>query len=128
MLDRGEKDARGSGQSEAPHYLYRISETDEPEETRLARAKLLIMLEIAGGRIRETIAGRNREQNRSRMIDEARRWFFELGDFEWWCEMAGYDPAEVRTKVRRVIEHGLPASVMQRQARRDGSERMGDDS
>lgn len=76
---------------------------------------MLIMLEILGGRIREQIPLQNREQNRRRFQDDAHRWFFEKSDFEWWCEVAGFEPEYVREKARKLLESGLPESVMQRQ-------------
>jgi hypothetical protein len=68
------------------------------------------MLECLGGRCREAGPGK-----KEFLRDDARRWFFGQSDFEWWCEMAGFDLEYVREKARKVIENGLPDSSMMRQ-------------
>jgi hypothetical protein len=84
-------------------------------EQNLAIAKLTVMLECLGGRCREVSPAQ--PHLRQLIIDEAHRWFFEKSDFEWWCEVAGYEPDYVREKAKRILENGLPASVMRRQGR-----------
>ncbi|WP_088256937.1 hypothetical protein [Fimbriiglobus ruber] len=85
-------------------------------EQRLAIAKLTVMLECLAGRCREL--GAKQEGKKQFIVDEAHRWFFDKSDFEWWCWAAGFEPDYVREKARKVLENGLPASVMQRQGGR----------
>lgn len=78
----------------------------------LARAKILTMLQDLAGRIRGGELGVTagcREQNKERVKDNARRWFYDRGsDLAFFCELAGYDPDYVRRIARRVELHGLP--------------------
>lgn len=91
-------------------WLRKSAETQSTPKTRLACAKLFIML--------RNLAGQPVEINGSRKVwiphvrDEAHRWFFGKSDFELWCEDAGLEPDYVREKARKVYENGLPASAM----------------
>ena len=79
----------------------------------MAIAKLAVMLECLAGRCRET--GANNPGTKEAIRTQANHWFFGQTDFEWWCEMAGFEPEFVREKAQHIVEHGLPASSMQRQ-------------
>ena len=103
--------ARGSGGNRvtasgvaSPHaYVFRREEQDTlSAERRLARAKLLTMFEDLAGRSKGAGVG---QQEKFR--NDAHRWFFGEGDFEVWCDAAGYAPEKVRERARVIKSNGV---------------------
>lgn len=82
--------------------MNRRDEGYKHELAKLARAKLIVMLSMLGGKPIDCEAKAHKELFR----EEAYRWFFDRSDFERWCEYAGLEPDYVRGKARRVYEDG----------------------
>lgn len=89
-------------------WLSRKDTAKDTPETRLAKAKLMVMLRNLAG------SGREAGNNKDYLRHDAHNWFFGNGDFQWWCEIAGFEPDYVREKARKVYENGLPESSMMR--------------
>jgi hypothetical protein len=98
-------------------FDWRNRGTPEIPEQRLAKAKVLVMLQNLGGRSREQKGSNSQhpQGHRGFVRDEAHRWFFGRSDFEQWCDTAGLNPDFVREKAKQVYENGLPPSAASRQ-------------
>ncbi len=98
---------RGGPDDSVSDWLNRRRDAPETDESKLAKAKLVIMLRNLGGQPVEMYGNRSACIAHLRLT--ASRWFFERSDFNWWCEAAGFEPEYVRENARRIYEHGLPA-------------------
>ena len=96
----GHRATAGGGDDSRRDWSDRKGGQAECAETRLAKAKLLVMLETLAGRARDTS---NYGQKQALAL-QSRSWFFNESDFEWWCEAAGYDPDRVRRKARKIVD------------------------
>lgn len=81
----------------------------QPPEVRLAQAKLAEMLKDLAGKSLGVGSG-----GQPAMRIQAERWFFGHGDFDWWCEVAGFEPEYVRRQARQILESGLPDDLGRR--------------
>lgn len=102
--------ARAGRDDSDSDWLSRRREEPDSELSQLAKSKLLIMMRNLGGKpVEQSKAASGYPGGWKGLLrDEAYRWFFDRSDFEWWCEMAGFEPRHVLENARKVYDNGIP--------------------